>query len=90
MMYHSGNTRHPPEQTQDNQVVVGFHQKSHAAAYSIAKTVLQPSKDGWIGPGTYFATSLNHTQFKANQFGAYICAQVDLGKTKRITIPSDW
>ncbi|CAF1364013.1 unnamed protein product [Rotaria sp. Silwood1] len=90
IIYHSGNTRYPPEQTQDNQIVVGFHQTSHAAAYSIAKTRLQPSKSGWIGPGIYFATSLNHTEFKANQFGAYICAKVDLGKTKRITKPSEW
>ncbi|CAF2953219.1 unnamed protein product [Rotaria sp. Silwood2] len=90
IMYHSGSTRYPPEQTMDNQIVVGFHQTSHAAAYSIAKTRLEPSKNGWIGPGIYFATSLNHTEFKANQFGAYICAKVDLGKTKRITDPNNW
>jgi hypothetical protein len=90
IMYHSGNTKYSPEQTQDNQIVVGFHQTSHSAAYSIARTHFEHSKTGWIGPGTYFATSLNHTEFKANQFGAYICAKVDLGKTKRITNPSDW
>ena len=90
MMYHSGNTRYPPEQTTDGQIVVGFHQTSHMAAYSIAQKEFRHSKEGWIGPGTYFATSLNHTEFKANQFGAYICAKVDLGKTKRITTPSDW
>ncbi|CAF0938022.1 unnamed protein product [Rotaria sordida] len=90
IIYHSGNTRYPPEQTKDNQIVVGFHQTSHAAACSIAKTQLKPSSNGWIGPGIYFATSLNHTEFKANQFGAYICAKVDLGKTKRITHPKDW
>jgi hypothetical protein len=90
IMYHSGNTKYSPEQTTDGQIVVGFHQTSHAAAYSIAKTNFRHSKKGWIGPGTYFATSLNHTEFKANQFGAYICAEVDLGKTKRITDPKDW
>ncbi|CAF2060759.1 unnamed protein product [Rotaria magnacalcarata] len=90
IMYHSGNTRYPPEQTLDNQIVIGFHQTSHAAAYSIAQSELRPSSTGWIGPGIYFATSLNHTEFKANQFGAYICAKVDLGKTKRITNPKDW
>jgi len=90
IMYHSGNTRYPPEKTTDNQIVVGFHQTSHSAAYSIAQTHFRNSKDGWIGPGTYFATSLNHTEFKANQFGAYICAEVDLGKTKRITNPKTW
>jgi hypothetical protein len=89
-IYHSGNTNYPPEQTGDNQIVVGFHQTSHAAAYSIAKTGFRHSQHGWIGPGTYFATSLNHTEFKANQFGAYICAKVDLGKTKRITTPTNW
>ena len=90
VMYHSGNTRYSPDRTNDNQIVVGFHQTSHVAAYSIAKTSLKPSEDGWIGPGIYFATSLNHTQFKANQFGAYVCAQVDLGKTQRINNPKVW
>lgn len=90
IMYHSGNTRYPPEQTKDNQIVVGFHQTSHAAAYSIAKSEMRPSETGWIGPGIYFATSLDHTEFKANQFGAYICAKVDLGKTKRIKDPKEW
>jgi hypothetical protein len=90
IMYHSGNTRYPPDQTRDKQIVVGFHQTSHTAAYSIAKDNFRNSKDGWIGPGIYFATSLNHTEFKANQFGAYICAQVDLGKTRRITDPKTW
>jgi hypothetical protein len=90
IMYHSGNTRYPPDQTKNNQIVVGFHQTSYVAAYSIAKTNFQHSKSGWIGPGTYFATSLDHTEFKANQFGAYICATVDLGKTKRITNANNW
>jgi hypothetical protein len=87
IMYHSGNTRYPPDQTNDNQIVIGFHQTSHAAAAAIAQTNFKPSKTGWIGPGIYFATSLDHTEFKANQFGAYICALVNLGKTKRITNP---
>jgi hypothetical protein len=90
IMYHSGNTKYPPEQTEDNQIVVGFHQTSHYAASKIAQEGFKPSEDGWIGWGTYFATSLNHTEFKANQFGAYICAKVDLGKTKRITDPKSW
>jgi hypothetical protein len=90
IMYHSANTSYPPDQTKDNQIVVGFHQTSHKSAYSIAKTNLNESPSGWIGPGIYFATSLNHTEFKANQFGAYICAQVDLGRTKRITDPTSW
>ncbi|CAF1051354.1 unnamed protein product [Rotaria sp. Silwood1] len=90
IMYHAGNTRYPPDRTTDGQIVVGFHQTSHAAAYSIAKSKLKPSKTGWIGQGIYFATSLNHTEFKANQFGAYVCAKVDLGKTQRIKNPADW
>ena len=90
LMYHAGNTRYSPDQTKDNEIVIGFHQTSHTAAYSIARTGFRHSGTGWIGPGTYFATSLNHTEFKANQFGAYICAIVDLGKTKRISNPSQW
>lgn len=90
LMYHAGNTRYSPDQTRDNEIVIGFHQTSHTAAYSIARTGFHPSKGGWIGPGIYFATSLNHTEFKANQFGAYICAIVDLGRTKRIKHPTEW
>ena len=86
---HSENRSYPPERTGDNQFVIGFHPTSHATAYSIARTDFQHSKDGWIGPGTYFTTSLDRQEFKMNQFGAYICAQVDLGKTKRITAPDD-
>ena len=88
-MYHSGNTRCPPDKTRNDQTVVGFHQTSHVAAYSIAKEGFRPSKEGMIGEGIYFATSLNHTEFKANQFGAYICAQVNLGKTVRTTDRKD-
>ncbi|CAM4741324.1 unnamed protein product [Rotaria magnacalcarata] len=90
IIFHSGNTRYPPDQTKDHQIVVGFHQTSHVAAYAIAQSELKGSKTGWIGPGIYFATSLDHTEFKANKFGAYICAKVDLGKTKRITDPAEW
>ncbi|UJR24471.1 hypothetical protein I4U23_005846 [Adineta vaga] len=90
IMYHSGNTKYSPEKTQDGQIVIGFHQTSHKFASMIAKNNFEPSPKGWIGPGVYFATSLNHTEFKANQFGAYICARVDLGKTKRITDPTLW
>lgn len=86
---HSENRTYPSEKTNDNEMVIGFHKTSHATAYSIARTDFQHSKDGWIGPGIYFTTSLNRAEFKANQFGAYICAQVDLGKTKRITAPDD-
>ncbi|CAF1287436.1 unnamed protein product [Rotaria sordida] len=35
--YHSGNTRYPPDQTTDGQIVAGFHQTSHKAVYSIAQ-----------------------------------------------------
>ncbi len=86
LMYHSRNTRYSPNQTMDGQIVVGFHQTSHVAAYSIAETGFRPSERGWIGRGVYFEKSLDHTEFKANQFGAYIWAQVDLGRTKRVKI----
>lgn len=33
-----------------------------------------------LGPGAYFATCIDHTEFKAVQFNAYICALVDPGK----------
>ena len=82
MMYHSGNTRYSPEQVKENPLVVGFHQTSHRAAYSIAQEGFRESATGMLGPGVYFAIALDHTEFKANHFGTYICTQVYLGKTK--------
>ncbi|CAF2703569.1 unnamed protein product [Rotaria sp. Silwood2] len=86
LMYHSGNRCYPPDKTQDNQIVVGFHQTDYKAAYSIAENGFRPSKSGMLGAGVYFATSLDHTEFKANQYGTYICAKVDLGRTYRTKI----
>ena len=85
ILYHSSDTRYSPDQTKTGQFVVGFHQTNHDAAYSIALSGFEPSKKGMLGKGVYFATSLNHTEFKANQFGAYICAEVHLGSIERTT-----
>ncbi|CAF2234531.1 unnamed protein product [Rotaria magnacalcarata] len=95
LMYHSGNQRYPPAKTADGQTVVGFHQTDHKAAYSIAKTGFRGSKTGMLGPGVYFATSLDHTEFKAQQYGTYICAKIDLGrtfrtKTRNSTVPTNY
>ncbi|CAF1295949.1 unnamed protein product [Didymodactylos carnosus] len=73
-----------PSDTFDNQIVIGFHQTSKEAAYSIAKNGFSVSTQGMMGRGVYFALSINHTEFKANQYGAIICATVNLGKVLRI------
>jgi hypothetical protein len=38
-----------------------------------------------LGPGVYFATCIEHTEFKAHQRDAYICARVNVGKIERTT-----
>ncbi|CAF1090781.1 unnamed protein product [Didymodactylos carnosus] len=85
LFYHSSNVQYRPEETRNNQTVVGFHQTSRHAAYAIAREGFLHSRRGMLGEGVYFATSIDHTQFKANHFGAFICAKVDLGNTRRIT-----
>jgi len=82
-MHHAENTKVPVERPTDDEIIIGYHQTSHAAAYSIAKTNFELSGSGLIGEGVYFARCMTHTEFKANQYGAYICAEVDLGKCKR-------
>lgn len=85
MIHHSRIIRYPSDEKEQNRIVVGFHQTRHDYAYSIAREGFRPSTVGMLGPGIYFATSLNHIEFKANQLGTYMCAKIDLGKIKRVT-----
>ncbi|CAF1312937.1 unnamed protein product [Adineta ricciae] len=62
---------------------IGFHQTTPQAAVSIAKSEFIPSISGMLGPGTYFARSLDGTNVKVGRnggFGAWFIAEIDMGK----------
>lgn len=81
LLYHTGSTRYGD----DAQIMIGFHQTNQAGAFGISKTGFRISDDGMLGPGVYFATCFEHTEFKANHRGAYICARVNVGNVIKTT-----
>ncbi|CAF1048763.1 unnamed protein product [Didymodactylos carnosus] len=85
LIFHSSDRQYRPQGTGDNQIVIGFHQTRKEVAYKISSEGFRTGPIGMMGPGVYFATSLDHTEFKARQFGAYICAKVNLGRVFRTT-----
>ncbi|CAF1223647.1 unnamed protein product [Adineta steineri] len=82
IMYHSRATQFRVTNANPNQRVIGFHQTDQNCAFSISKTNFEPTEQarGLFGAGVYFATSIDHTEFKANYKGAYIIARVNLGR----------
>jgi len=61
---------------------IGFHQTTPQAAVNIVKSEFIPSKRGMLGPGTYFARSLDATNIKVGKdggFGAWFIAEIDMG-----------
>ena len=63
-------------------IIIGYHQTSIEAMKSIVKTKLKPSASGMLGQGIYFANNYGATEGKANNFGATICAKIDLQRMK--------
>jgi hypothetical protein len=57
---------------------IGFHRTDPLAAVNIAYTDfrLSTARPQMLGFGIYFARSVFHTQFKARQDGAVICAEI--------------
>jgi hypothetical protein len=52
----------------------------------MSKTGFNNSRDGMLGGReVYFATCIEHTEFKANHHGAYICARVHVGNMQKTT-----
>ena len=84
LMYHSGSKQY----RRDDGTMIGFHQTSPKGAIGISKDgfKVNPDNIGMLGAGAYFATCIDHTEFKAEHYGAYICALVDPGKDLYITI----
>ena len=88
LLYHSGSTQY----RDNNHILIGFHQTDQTAAFAISQTGFVKSNRGMLGPGVYFATCIEHTEFKANHRGAYICARINVGrvrKTKNRYDPAD-
>jgi hypothetical protein len=62
---------------------IGFHQTDPGSAMLIAHSNFRIStkfESTMIGHGVYFARSREGTEGKANRHGAYICAEIDMGR----------
>lgn len=81
LLHHSGSTQYG----KGTEKIIGFHQTEESAALGISQTGFNSSEDGMLGPGVYFATCIEHTEFKANRKGAYICAKIKPGEIKETT-----
>ena len=66
----------------DNQPhYIGFHTTDPDSAIKIVHSEFHPGKNGWLGPGVYFARSVAGTVGKAKSLGgAHIIAEIRMGK----------
>jgi hypothetical protein len=66
----------------DNQPhYIGFHTTTTEAAIGIASSEFRPGKNGWLGPGVYFARSIAGTIGKAKSVaGAHLIVEIRMGK----------
>ena len=77
LLYHSGSTQF----RDDGKVLIGFHQTSPPFGYAISRSDFISSEENkMLGPRVYFATCIDHTEFKANYRGVYICARIRVGE----------
>lgn len=67
--------------------MIGYHQTLPETALLIAETGFKAGASGLFGGGIYFARSIDDTFRKAHNFGALICAVVDMGNIKYVTQP---
>jgi hypothetical protein len=65
-------------------IVIGFHQTSIENVKLIIENIMRPSKEGWLGSGIYFANNIKATFTKANNNGAIIVAQINLGRVEEV------
>jgi hypothetical protein len=92
MIYHLSDHKPQPrffdlnEENSENARYIGFHQTSPEAAVSIAHSDFRISTkydSTMLGHGVYFARSMDATERKANNGGAYICADILMGRVKK-------
>jgi hypothetical protein len=93
MIYHLSDHKPQPRffdiygEDSENPRYIGFHQTSPEAAVSIAHSDFMIStkpKSTMLGQGVYFARSMDATEQKANNGGAYICAEIVMGRVKQV------
>ncbi|CAF3115602.1 unnamed protein product [Rotaria socialis] len=76
----------------DDTLYIGFHRTKPEAAVSIAHSDFSIStnpRTTMLGQGVYFARSMAETEGKANSAGAYICAEIQMGRVKNVSPGSD-
>ncbi|CAF1494465.1 unnamed protein product, partial [Didymodactylos carnosus] len=64
-----------------------FHRTTPEAAVSIAHSdfvISTKYESTMLGHGVYFARSMEETEGKANADGAYICAEIEMGRVKEV------
>jgi hypothetical protein len=66
----------------NKEIYIGFHQTTAETSLLIAQTGFKCGKEGMFGGGIYFARTIDETMYKAHNFGAIICAIIDMGKFK--------
>ncbi|UJR11837.1 hypothetical protein I4U23_016017 [Adineta vaga] len=79
----SDQTSNLGKKSETSSTYIGFHQTTPKAAVSIVKSEFLPSKSGMLGPGTYFARSLDGTEYKIGRdggYGAWFIAKIEMGK----------
>ena len=75
------------QETQGKNLYIGFHRTTPEAVVSIAHSDFRISTDyssTMLGHGVYFARSMEATEGKANADGAYICAEIEMGRVKQV------
>jgi hypothetical protein len=75
------------QKTPGKNLYIGFHRTTPEAAVNIAHSDFAIStkyKSTMLGHGVYFARSMEETEGKANADGAYICAEIEMGKVKEV------
>ncbi|CAF3948899.1 unnamed protein product [Rotaria sp. Silwood1] len=87
VIFHSADFRPQPRWSPDYPIYIGFHRTRADFAISIAHSDMNISQTPpqMLGFGIYFARSITNTEGKAREAGAYICAEVRMGKVLMLT-----
>lgn len=87
VIFHSADFLPQPRWSPDYETYIGFHRTQAHFAISIAHSDIRISQTPpqMLGFGIYFARSISNTEGKARQRGAYICAEIRMGKVLTLT-----
>ncbi|CAF3413255.1 unnamed protein product [Rotaria socialis] len=75
------------QESSGKNLYIGFHRTTPEAAVTIAHSDFAIStkyESTMLGHGVYFARSMEETEGKANADGAYICAEIEMGRVKEV------